>query len=48
MSTGGKRKESQASSSSGKNPKAFSSRGFQGQGRSYQSLGQTGTLSQSG
>ena len=28
--TGGKRKESQTSSSSGKNPKASSSRGFQG------------------
>ena len=32
----GKRKEGQPSSSSGKKPKASSSRGFQGQGRDYQ------------
>ena len=34
--TSGKRKESQASSSSRKKPKASNSRGFQGQGRGYQ------------
>ena len=32
---GGKRKESQTSSSSGKKPRASSSRGFQGQGHGY-------------
>ena len=34
--TSGKRKESQASSSSGKKPKASNSRGFQGQRRDFQ------------
>ena len=38
--TSGKRKESQSFSSSGKKPKASSSRGFQGQGRGYQGQGQ--------
>ena len=42
---GGKRKESRSSSSSGKNPKASSSRGFQSRG--YQGQGQTRTPSQS-
>ena len=36
VGVGDKRKESQSSSSSGKNPKASSSRGFQGQGRDHQ------------
>ena len=45
--TSGKRKESQASFSSGKKPKASSSRGFQGQARGYQGQGQTRTSSQS-
>ena len=45
--TGGKRKESQTSSRSGKKPKASSSRGFQGQGRGYQGQGHTRTPSQS-
>ena len=43
--TGGKRKESQTSSRSGKKSKASSSQGFQGQGRSYQGQGQTRTSS---
>ena len=34
--TGGKRKKSQTSSRLGKNPKASSSRGFQGQNRDYE------------
>ena len=41
--TGGKRKEIQTSSRSGKKPKASSKRGFQGQGRGYQGQGQTRT-----
>ena len=45
--TGGKRKESQTSSHSGKKPKASSSLGFQGQGRGYQGQSQTRTPSQS-
>ena len=39
VGTGGKRKESQTSFRSGKKSKASSSRGFQGQGRGYQSQG---------
>ena len=46
-STGGKRKESQTSSRSGKKPRDSSSRGFQGQGRGYQGQVQTRTPSQS-
>ena len=45
MGTGGKRKESQASSSLGKKPKASSSKGFQRQGRDYHGQGQTRTPS---
>ena len=45
VGTGGKRKESQTSSRSGKKPKASSSRGFQGQGHDYQGQGQTRTPS---
>ena len=45
--TGGKWKESQTSSSSGKKTRASNSRGFQGQGRGYQGQGQTRTSSQS-
>ena len=42
-STGGKRKESQTSSRSGKKSKASNLGGFQGQGRGYQGQGQTRT-----
>ena len=45
--TGGKRKESQTSSRSGKKPKASSSQGFQGQGHGYQGQSQTRTPSKS-
>ena len=47
VGTSGKRKESQTSSSSGKKPKASSSRGFPGQGRGYQGQGNIRTPSQS-
>ena len=42
-----KRKEDQPSSSSGKNQKTSTPRGFQGRGRDYQGQGQTRASSQS-
>ena len=45
--TGGKRKESQTSSSLGNKPRASNSQGFQGQGYGYQGQGQTMTPNQS-
>ena len=45
--TGGKRKEGQTSSNSGKKPRASISQGFQGQARDYQGQGQTMNPSQS-
>ena len=46
VGAGGKRKESRSSSSSGKKPKASSSRGFQSRG--YQGQGQARPPSQAG